>query len=343
MISTQAIKNCETQNRQMSFDDMVTRRTSRAFNVASLFAGIGGIDIAFQNAGFQIEWANEFDKRACETYAKNFKQHIICDDIKNLKTEKFVKIDVLTAGFPCQAFSIAGLQKGFEDERGSIFYEVMRFVRDLQPRVLFLENVKNLKSHNKGETFRHILNEIEKAGYKVAYQIMNTCEYSQIPQNRERLYIVCFKNDKDHDAFEFPKKENRRGSVCDLLESEVASTYYYNRTKYYPLLKEEITDKNTVYQWRRQYVRKNKNNVCPTLTANMGTGGHNVPLVVDHKDIRKLTPRECARLQGFSDSFILPSYLPNSALYKQIGNSVSIPVVEKIAKNILAALKTSYV
>jgi len=311
----------------------------RTFKVASLFAGVGGIDLAFQNAGFKIEWANEIDHKACETYSKNFKHKIICDDIKNLKTESLSKIDILTGGFPCQAFSIAGHQKGFSDERGSLVFELLRIVKDLDPRVLFLENVKNLKSHQQGKTLKHIINAIEKLGYKVKYQIMNTCEYSNIPQNRERVYIICFKNESDCNSFEFPKKLNKRLSIQDVLEKNVNESFYYNKTKYYELLKQEMKNKNTCYQWRRQYVRENKNNLCPTLTANMGTGGHNVPLVLDN-DIRKLTPRECARLQGFPDSFELPKNLPNSALYKQMGNSVSVPVVEQIAKNILIALNS---
>ncbi len=311
----------------------------QTFTVASLFAGVGGIDLAFQNAGFKIEWANEIDNKACQTYSKNFKHQIICDDIKNLKTENLSKVDILTGGFPCQAFSIAGHQKGFLDERGSLIFELLRIVKELELRVLFLENVKNLKSHQQGKTLKHIINAIEKLGYKIKYQVMNSCEYSNIPQNRERVYIVCFRNDSDYKNFEFPKKVNKRLSIQDILEKNVNESFYYNKTKYYELLKQEMKNKNTCYQWRRQYVRENKNNLCPTLTANMGMGGHNVPLILDN-DIRKLTPRECARLQGFPDSFDLPNNLPNSALYKQIGNSVSVPVVEKIAKNILIALNS---
>ncbi len=309
------------------------------FKVASLFTGVGGIDLAFQNAGFKIEWANEIDNKACETYSKNFKHKIICDDIKNLKTENLSKVDILTGGFPCQAFSIAGHQKGFSDERDSLVFELLRIVKDLEPRVLFLENVKNLKLHQQGKTLKHIINAIEKLGFKIKYQVLNICEYSNIPQNRERVYIICFKNESDYSNFEFPKKVNKRLSIQDILEKNVSENFYYNKTKYYELLKQEMKNNNTCYQWRRQYVRENKNNLCPTLTANMGTGGHNVPLVLDN-DIRKLTPRECARLQGFPDSFELPKDLPNSALYKQMGNSVSVPVVEQIAKNILIALNS---
>ena len=151
---------------------------------------------------------------------------------------------------------------------------------------------------------------------------------------------MCFKNDSDYQKFEFPLPEQTRLKIQDLLENQVNDIFYYTDTKYYPTLKEEIKNRNTVYQWRRQYVRENKSNLCPTLTANMGTGGHNVPLVLDNKDIRKLTPRECARLQGFPDTFILPNNLPNSALYKQMGNSVSIPVIERIAQNIINVLNS---
>ncbi len=334
----------EIQNKDYSFVEVMQRlckvKQLQTFKVASLFAGVGGIDLAFQNVGFKIEWANEIDNKACETYSKNFKHKIICDDIKNLKTANLSKIDILTGGFPCQAFSIAGHQKGFSDERGSLVFELLRIVKDLEPRVLFLENVKNLKSHQQGKTLKHIINAIEKLDYKVKYQVMNTCEYSNIPQNRERVYIICFKNDSDYNNFEFPKKVNKRLSIQDILEKNVNESFYYNKTKYYELLKQEMKNNNTCYQWRRQYVRENKNNLCPTLTANMGTGGHNVPLVLLDNDIRKLTPRECARLQGFPDSFELPKNLPNSALYKQMGNSVSVPVVEQIAKNILIALNS---
>jgi DNA (cytosine-5)-methyltransferase 1 len=137
--------------------------------------------------------------------------------------------------------------------------------------------------------------------------------------------------------FQFPLKEVKRKSITSILENNVADSFYYEKSKMYPLLKEAMNNRNTCYQWRRHYVRENKSNLCPTLTANMGTGGHNVPLILDDKGIRKLTPRECARLQGFPDDFAFPEY-GNAVLYKQLGNSVSVPVVEKIAKNILLAL-----
>jgi len=341
----QAIRIPEIQDRDYSFGEVMNKLTNQArkkhFTVASLFAGIGGVDLGFENAGFSIKWANEIDEKACKTYRANFSHKVICDDIKNLNPKKLEKVDILTAGFPCQAFSIAGYRKGFEDDRVSIFFDLMKIAKEIKPRVLFLENVKNLKSHHQGQTFKHIVSYVEELCYKIKYQVMNTCEYSNIPQNRERIYIVCFLNQKDYDNFEFPKKTDKRLSIKDLVDRKVNdNSYYYNKTKYYDILKQEMKSQDTCYQWRRQYVRENKSNLCPTLTANMGTGGHNVPLVLDDKDIRKLTPRECARFQGFNDSFKLPSDMPKSALYKQFGNSVSVPVIQAIAKEILKALKS---
>ena len=305
--------------------------------VGSLFAGIGGIDLGFKKAGFKIEWANEIDIKSCATYTKNLKHNIICDDIKNINSELLASIDILTGGFPCQAFSIAGNKQGFNDERGAIFFELIRIVKQIKPRVVFLENVKNLKSHNEGKTLQYIIKTLEELGYFVTHNVLNTCEYSDLPQNRERVYIVAFKQQNDFMRFQFPQKTINRKSITSLLENNVDNLFYYENSKMYPMLKEAMTNKETCYQWRRQYVRENKNNLCPTLTANMGTGGHNVPLILDDKGIRKLTPRECARLQGFPDNFKFPDY-GNAVLYKQLGNSVSVPVIEKIAKNILLAL-----
>jgi DNA (cytosine-5)-methyltransferase 1 len=146
-------------------------------------------------------------------------------------------------------------------------------------------------------------------------------------------------NDKDTaDRFEFPKPKKLSKKVTDFFEDEVDEKFYYNKSRYYKQLKEEMKNDDTIYQWRRVYVRENKSKLCPTLTANMGTGGHNVPLIIDKKDIRKLTPRECARFQGYSDNFKFPEKMSNSSLYKQIGNSVTVPVIEAIAKEIKKAI-----
>ena len=307
--------------------------------VGDLFAGIGGIALGLKKAGFSVIWANEFDKNACITYRTNFKHKMYEDDIHNLNPNELPKVDMLAGGFPCQAFSVAGYRKGFNDTRGTLFFEIMRLVDTLKPEYLFFENVKNLEGHDNGNTFKVILNELEKRKYYVKYQVMNTCEYSNIPQNRERIYIVAFKNKDIYENFSFPKKLNKRKNIKELLDNEVDDSYYYtDKSNFYPILKEQMKSDDTIYQWRRIYLRENKNNLCPTLTANMGMGGHNVPLVKDKKGYRKLTPRECARFQGFPEDYKLPN-IANSALYKQMGNSVSVPVITAIGKEIMKAIK----
>jgi DNA (cytosine-5)-methyltransferase 1 len=307
--------------------------------LGSLFAGIGGIEKGFINNGFKISWANEIDQKACVTYRKNYNHKLFEKDLRELQTDEVEKIDILTGGFPCQAFSVAGYRKGFDDERGNVFFEILRFIDDLEPKVIFLENVKNLENHDEGRTFKTILSELQSRSYHIKYKVLNSAEYANIPQNRERIYIVGFRDKKIYDNFKFPKPVKLTKTINHLLDDEVDEKYYYTRSKYYPQLKEEMKNKDTIYQWRRTYVRENKSKLCPTLTANMGTGGHNVPLIIDKKDIRKLTPRECARFQGFDDDFILSGELSNSALYKQIGNSVTVPVIDAIAKEIKKALK----
>ncbi|MDR0484577.1 MAG: DNA cytosine methyltransferase [Alphaproteobacteria bacterium] len=306
--------------------------------IGSLFAGVGGIDLAFKNAGAKVLWANEIDSNAITTYKHNFNSLVIHDDIKNVDFTQLDKVDVLVGGFPCQAFSIAGYRKGFNDERGAVFFEILRAIRELDfPNMVFLENVKNIVSHEEGRTFKIILKELEKLGYLVKYKIMNTADYSDIPQNRERIYIIAFKNKNDYERFQFPEKVNNRLSWRDLVENNNKDTslYYNNKLKCFTLLKENITNYDSIYQYRRVYVRENKSGLCPTLTANMGTGGHNVPLILDNGKIRKLSPQECFAIQGFPKGFILPN-LSKTSLYKQAGNSVSVPVIQKIATNLIA-------
>ncbi|HIP62411.1 MAG TPA: DNA cytosine methyltransferase [Sulfurovum sp.] len=306
--------------------------------VGGLFAGIGGIELGFKKAGFDIAWANEIDKNACITYRLNHKHTLFEKDLKDLSTSEVENIDILTGGFPCQAFSIAGYQKGFRDDRGNVFFEILRFVDDMQPKIIFLENVKNLIGHDSGKTFERIIYELEERKYTIKHKVLNSSEYGNVPQNRERIYIVGFKNEQVANRFSFPESKKLTKKVTDFFDAKVEEKYYYTQSRYYDQLKSEMKNKDTVYQWRRVYVRENKSKLCPTLTANMGTGGHNVPLIIDSKDIRKLTPRECARFQGYDETFLFPEKLANSALYKQIGNSVTVPVIEAIAKEIREAL-----
>lgn len=304
-----------------------------------LFAGIGGVRLAFEKAGFCTVFANDFESKCADTYNLNFfDTKLTIKDIKEVKSKELPNFDLLLGGFPCQPFSVAGKRKGMDDERGTLFFEIANILKDRQPIGFFLENVKNLTGHNFGKTFQVILRRLDLLGYDVKYAVLNSMEYGNIPQNRERVYIVGFKKEtKLINKFMFPDSLSLKTSIQDILESEVSDKYYYNDKPLFKRLKSFPFKINTIYQWRRKYVRENKNGVCPTLTANMGTGGHNVPLVKDKKGIRKLTPRECARIQGFPDSYKLPK-IADSYLYKQIGNSVSVPVVYRIAKNIMATL-----
>jgi DNA (cytosine-5)-methyltransferase 1 len=311
---------------------------------ASFFAGVGGIDQGFSNTGFfKTIYANEIDENACKTFETNFSLKVDCRDINNVQTNEIPKFDVMLAGFPCQAFSIAGYRQGFNDEkgRGTLFFELVRIIRDKHPKVIFLENVKNLVSHDNGNTFRVILEYLTDCGYFAKYQVLNAKDYGNIPQNRERIYIVAFKSKKAYQKFEFPSPielTTKLSNVIDFNKKDDGKFYYTEENCFfYNELQKAITSSNTVYQWRRVYVRENKSDVCPTLTANMGTGGHNVPLIRTKYGIRKLTPHECFNLQGFPKTYELPDLAPTH-LYKQAGNSVVVSVIQRIAKNIYKAL-----
>jgi len=327
----------------------MNKRTT--YNVGSLFAGIGGMCLAFKEAGAKVLWANELDKFACKTYRANFTGHNLfeCDvhDMKSSQIKILGTTDILSAGFPCQPFSIAGHMLGFKDPRGNLFFEIIRMIKELQPKAILLENVRNLETHDDKNTFQKIEAEIKKLKYSFHSAKLNTAVYSEIPQNRNRIFIVGFRNDiKDKINFEFPSPVEkhllkRMHEFVDRKKKQESKYYYTEESQYYKMFKKEITSYDSIYHLRRVYVREILGGLCPTLTANMGLGGHNVPLIKDRWGIRKLTPRECANIQGFSDKFHLPSDVSNIQLYKQIGNSVTVPLVKRIAENIIAALRQS--
>lgn len=316
-------------------------KKSKKYTTIDLFAGVGGIRLGFEKAGFETVFANDFEPKCANTYDLNFSDTpLTVGDITQISTEDVPDCDIVLGGFPCQAFSIAGYRKGFKDEkgRGNLFFDVARIIEAKQPKAFLLENVKNLYTHDHGNTFKIIRQTLEDLGYQVKYKVLNSMEYGNVPQNRERVYIVGFKDPAKLELFNFPEPIPLKKTILDILEKDVDDQYYYNGKPLYDRIKEDVNEKGRVYQWRRQYVRENKKGVCPTLTANMGTGGHNVPIVLDDKGIRKLTPRECFRIQGFPDSYKLPTDISNAALYKQAGNSVSTTVIERIAKEIAKAL-----
>ena len=340
--------------------------------IASLYAGIGGICRAFERAGGTMIWANEFDRHAQKTYELNFPNHHLfkkdvtfyVDRLERMRKSKFFKMpDILTSGFPCQAFSIAGRQLGFKDLRGLHFFKTISFLEESKykqrPKAYLFENVKNLQGHDKGRTIKRIEEEITRLGYSCVIRTLNSMTHANVPQNRERIFIVGFENESIWNKGEsfrneknaprtyafmqaFPGKIPLTKKFRKLVKDSVENKSYYfkyQNPRMYLKLRGVVVSRDTGYQWRRVYPRENKSNVCPTLTANMGTGGHNVPIVRDTKDIRKLTPIECARFQGFKENELrFPKDMADCHKYKQIGNSVTVPVVERLARVIIQAI-----
>ena len=314
----------------------------KTYKFIDLFAGTGAFTHAFtQHPNYKCVFANDLDTSSEKIYNLN---HCI-DTTSHFKLENLNKINVndipshniLCGGFPCQPFSIAGEQKGFNDTRSNVFWKIIEILKHHTPEIIILENVKNLKSHDKGNTYKIIKENLEKLGYHIKDQILDTCVLTNVPQHRERIYIVGFKDKTKYEAFNFTFEEPTNKKIKEFLETTIPDKYYYTKKlKVYDTVVAGVQkkiDENVLYQYRRYYVRENKSNKCPTLTANMGGGGHNVPLLKDDKGIRKLTPRECFNLQGFPSDYTLPEVC-DSRLYKLAGNAVSVPVVELIVNKL---------
>lgn len=305
--------------------------------VCSLFSGIGGIDLGFIQAGFDIIWANECDDEASTTYKNNFKNVILdTNDIRNVNTDNIPNFDILIAGFPCQPFSIGGKQKGFKDRRGNLFFEIARIIDKKRPQIVFLENVANLLEHDSGETFLVIYNTLAQFGYEVRYKIMDSFEYANVPQKRKRIFIVAFLNHDQCNTFQFPEKIECTTTLNDIINRKIKRNdlYYYTANSFYfDDLKRIVTDKTVLYKIRDDGVANYKYSICPTLTANMGTFPDRVPIILDDFGIRKITPQECLALMGFPENFYFDGISLNGA-YKQCGNSVVVPLIKRIALQI---------
>lgn len=304
-----------------------------------LFAGIGGFRLGLEKSGMKCVFTSEWDKECQKIYFANFKGKI-AGDITKIKEETIPSHDILCGGFPCQAFSVSGKQEGFDDTRGTLIYDVFRIIKHHNPKCIFLENVKNLEKHDKGRTFKTIKKELKKLGYKVFYEILNSSNYG-IPQARNRIYIVAFRKDLGINNFNFPKSCNKIFSLKDFLLDESdsrISDLYIKRTDITFLTKDIVANNKPIQigyfakgrQGERIYSTEGH---AITLSAYGGgiaakTGAY----LISKNKIRKLHPIECARLQGFPDDFIISE--SNSQAWKQFGNSVSVPVIYKIAKNI---------
>ncbi len=322
------------------------------FKFIDLFAGIGGFRIALQNLGGKCVFTSEWDKEAQKTYRANFGE-VPFGDITKEETKKFIPdgFDILCAGFPCQAFSIAGKRGGFDDTRGTLFFDVAEIIRRKKPKAIFLENVKGLRNHDKGKTLETILNVLRNdLKYFVPEpQIINAKDFG-VPQNRERIYIVGFRDDLGIEKFEYPETLNKRVKFSDIKESKVVPTKYYLSTQYM----------TTLHNHKKRHESKGNGFGFEIISDNgianavvCGGMGRERNLVVDDRiidftptthikgevnreGIRKMTPREWARLQGFPDEYVIP--VADASAYKQFGNSVAVPAIQATAMKIIENL-----
>ena len=237
--------------------------------------------------------------------------------------------DILTGGFPCQPFSAAGLRKGFKDDRGTLFFSIANILDVKKPRSFLLENVKGLVGHDKGKTLRVILKICDDLGYHVRFQVLNSKIHANVPQNRERIFLVGFKSEEVFRQFRFPDPIPLTTMYWDLLEKDVDDKYYIENKPFYEKVKPHMTDRGTAYQWRYNYVRTHMHRgVVPTLVC----GGTN-PIIIDDRGLRFITPKEAFNFQGFPLDFKMPDISDNH-LYRQSGNSVTSPLIGRIAQEI---------
>ena len=321
----------------------VTPKIKPSLKHVDLFAGTGAFSLAIRDTGkAETVFSNDNAPESKNIYDLNFNHKLTLADINEIDPKTVPPHDILTAGFPCQPFSIAGKMQGFDDHRSNVFWKILEILDYHKPRFLILENVKNLVTHDNKQTFQIICSNLEKLGYTLVYKVLNTSNITGIPQNRERIYIVGFKEESLASKFTLDFEPITKSSISTMLEPEtsIPSKYYYNgNSPAHLLTQEHVTKRNTIYQYRRVYIRENMNNECPTLTANMGTGGHNVPLVLSDplKGPRKLTPRECFNFQGFPSSYKIDG-ISDAMLYKLAGNAVSVPVVRLIVNRLFSII-----
>jgi DNA (cytosine-5)-methyltransferase 1 len=319
---------------------------SEKLKFIDLFAGIGGFRLALESFGLNCVYSSEWDKFARQTYESNFGKKPDGDITKREESE-IPGHDILCAGFPCQAFSISGKQKGFEDTRGTLFFDIARIAKFHRPKVLFLENVKNLARHDRGNTLETILKTLDDLGYRVFYKILNASNFG-VPTARQRIYFVCFRMDLKINNFEFPEKQGVSSSLEQFLEREVKTEKYFierddislkerevaaNVFGEYPQRPVQIGIINKGGQGERIYHPKGH---AITLSAHGGGAASKTGAYLINGKIRKLTPKECAGIMGFPEDFIIP--VSDAQAYKQFGNSVAIPVIKAVFEKIIKTL-----
>lgn len=313
--------------------------------MVSLFAGIGGICLGFRQAGFEIVWANEIDHAACETYRHNFgSSYLVEGDIRKIDAATLPTCDVLAAGFPCQSFSIAGSERGFKDERGQLFFEVVRVVRSLRPPIIFLENVENLLEHDHGKTFQRVYTELANLGYILRYRALPTHEYTNIPQTRRRVYMIAFSSLALSDVFQFPEPIPLTVKAMDMIDQTIKQhdIYYYSgNSQFERYIRDTVSDPKYIYRVFNGQARKLTNGKFPTLTASMCTP-RNAAVLRDMFGVRMLTLREELRIQGFPEDFYFPNTIRLEDAYRQIGNSVTVPIIRYLAERIVQTINHGY-
>lgn len=309
-------------------------KNKKEFKFIDLFAGVGGIRYPFEKLHGECVFTSEIDPYAVKTYKANYGESEIHGDITKIKTKDIPDHDILLGGFPCQSFSIAGKKGGFNDTRGTMFFEIARILKDKKPKMFLLENVKGLISHDKGNTLKVILDTLDELGYNVSYKVLYAKDFG-IPQNRPRIYLVGFLKTLNH-TFTFPNPKNIKTKVGDILEKSADKKY-------------TISDKLWSYLKNRKELQKEKGNgfgfslfnkdsvYASTISARYGKDGSEILIEQKNKNPRKLTPRECARLQGFPEKMEIP--VSDTQFYRQMGNSVAVPVIEAIAKEMMKQYK----
>ena len=320
------------------------------YRTVSLFSGIGGLDLGFIKQGFNIIWANDFDKYAVESYKANIDSNIVYGDLNNY-LEVIPEHDIVLAGFPCQPFSLMGKQQGFTDERGTLFFTIERILKKHKPKVIVLENVKNLLTHDRGKTIKRMLEILEdKLNYKVYYDVLNTSDYG-LPQTRRRVFIVGFLIEEfgeELNTFTFPSPEKLNETVFDLLDENVDKKYFLSH-KILPTI---------LSNGSKNYYSKSEINlkIAKPLTATMhkmhraNQDNYYEDIVNRNKfedtvekrisTIRRLTPNECRKLQGFPNNW--KYVVSDTQLYRQFGNAVSVNVSEKLAEQVKKVIKKKY-
>ncbi len=304
--------------------------------------------MGFKDAGLETSWAVELDEFACATYRHNFSgvtllQQSVAD--LDVKTQDLEPVDVLHAGFPCQSFSQAGARRGFADPRGRLFFEIIRIVeafKDRRPKVLVLENAPFIRYGEGGAWFLELETAIKRAGYWFRpdnCRELSAFALTSLPQQRVRLFMVAFSTQHfSNGRFSFPEERNLEPKDLSRyigFDADVSDDYYlHGENRYAKMISEAVLDKKCVYQLRKYQVRAKAPGVCPTLTANMGLGGHNVPFIMNTRGLRKLTEQECLKLQGFPDDFAFPSNVPRTKRYTQVGNAVTVPIARLLAAKV---------